>query len=56
MVSYEESVLLIKKIRVTIGEKEVSSVLFEVKHIFELFDINHIASWLPCKLISLSSK
>lgn len=32
-------------------KKEVPSVLFEVWHKFELFDPDHIVSWLPYKLV-----
>lgn len=51
----EEAICIVKKCRATIL-KEVPSVLFEVRHMFELFDTDRIVSWLPCKFVSLSSK
>lgn len=37
-------------------KKEFPWVFFEVRHMFELFDIDHIVSWLQYNLVVLSLK
>lgn len=56
-VTMKKLFILLKNFRATIlKKKEAPSVLFVVRHMFELFDTNHIVSWLPRKLVLLSSE
>ena len=55
-VTMKKLFILLKNFRATILKKEAPSVLFVVRHMFELFDTDHIVSWLPHKLVLLSSE
>lgn len=55
-VTMKKLFILLKNFRATILKKEAPSLLFVVRHMFELFDTDYIVSWSPRKLVLLSSK